>query len=77
MVKQTGITAFIDRILYTWTFMLGSECSLGLSYLCLTDEDNVILSEELNDAKWIEGIDFEEYINNKRMLEDLEEAELY
>ena len=57
--------------------MLGSECSLGLSYLCLTDEDNVILSEELNDAKWIEGIDFEEYINNKRMLEDLEEAELY
>ncbi len=75
--EQAGITAFIDRILYTWTFMLGSECSLGLSYLCLTDEDNVILSEELNDAKWIEGIDFEEYINNKRMLEDLEEAELY
>ena len=75
--EQTGITAFVDRILYTWTFMLGSECSLGIAYLCLTDEDNVILSEELNDAKWIEGMDFEEYIHNKRMLEDLEKAELY
>lgn len=75
--EQTGITAFVDRILYTWTFMLGSECSLGLSYLCLTDEDNIILSEELNDAKWIEGMEFEEYINNKSMLEDLEKAELY
>ncbi len=75
--EQTGITAFVDRILYTWTFMLGSECSLGLAYLCLADEDYVILSEELNDAKWIEGMDFEKYIHNKHMLEDLEKAELY
>lgn len=75
--EQTGITAFVDRILYTWTFMLGPECTLGLAYLCLTDEDDIILSEELNGAEWIEGMDFEEYINNKHMLKDLEKAELY
>ena len=62
--EQTGFTSVVDRILYTWTFMLGAECNLGLAYLCLTDmdEDSVILSEELHEAKWIE---------------DLENAEIY
>lgn len=77
--EQTGLTSVVDRILYTWTFMIGSECNLGLAYLCLTDmdEDSVILSEELNDARWIETDEFPEYIHNKRMLDDLEKAELY
>lgn len=77
--EQTGLTSVVDRILYTWSFMIGSECNLGLAYLCLTDmdEDSVVLSEELNNYKWIEAEDFPEYINNKRMLEDLEKAELY
>lgn len=77
--EQTGLTSVVDRILYTWTFMIGSECNLGLAYLCLTDmdEDTVILSEDLNDAKWIEADEFSKYINNKKMLEDLEAAEIY
>lgn len=77
--EQTGLTSVVDRILYTWTFMIGSECNLGLSYLCLTDmdEDTVILSEDLNNAKWIEADEIEDYINNKRMIEDLKNAELY
>ena len=77
--EQTGLTAVVGGVLYTWTVMIGTECNLGLTYLCLTeqDEDDVILSEELHDAKWLEGIEFEEYIHNKRMLDDLEKAELY
>ena len=77
--EQTGLTVVVDRILYTWTFMIGSECNLGLSYLCITDmdEDSVILSEDLHDAKWISAEEFDEFINNKRMLEDLEKAEIY
>lgn len=77
--EQTGLTAVVDRILYTWTFMIGSECNLGIAYLCLTEmeEDEVVLSEELHDAKWIEADQFDEYINNKRMLADLEKAEIY
>ncbi len=77
--EQTGLSVVVDCVLYTWTFMIGTECNLGLAYLCLTDydEDNIILSEDLNNAKWIEDIEFEEYIHNKRMLEDLEKAELY
>ena len=77
--EQTGLTSVVDRILYTWTFMIGSECNLGLSYLCLTDmdEDTVVLSEDLNNAKWIEADEIEDYINNKRMIEDLKNAELF
>ena len=77
--EQTGLTSVVDRILYTWTFMIGSECNLGLPYLCLTDmdEDTVVLSEDLNNAKWIEADEIEDYINNKRMIEDLKNAELY
>ncbi len=77
--EQTGLAVVVDRILYTWTFMMGSECNLGLTYLCITDmdEDSVRLSEELNAVKWISGDEFEEYIHNKKMLEDLEKAELY
>ncbi len=72
-------TAVVDRILYTWTFMIGNECSLGISYLCITDmdEDGVVLSEDLHDAKWIGGEEFDVYIYNKRMLEDLERAEIF
>ena len=41
------------------------------------DEDAVLLSEDLNDSHWITAEEFEEYITNKRMLEDLEKAELF
>lgn len=77
--EHTGLITVADRVLYTWTFMIGSECNLGLAYLCLTemDEDGVQLSEDLHDAKWITPYEFEEYISNKRMLEDLQHADLY
>ena len=67
--EQTGlITAVVDRILYTWTFtVIGSECNLGIAYLCLTEmeEDAVQLSEDLHDAQWITSAEFDDLINNK------------
>ena len=77
--EQTGLTAEVDRSLYTWTFMVGSVCSLGLTYLCYTDmeEDDVQLSEDLHDCRWVSADEFGEFISNQRMLEDIEKAELY
>ena len=59
--------------------MIGSECNLGLAYLCGTDmdENSVSLTEDSRAFKWIEADEFSEYIHNKRMLDDLERAELY
>ncbi|HWT26859.1 MAG TPA: hypothetical protein VN131_02890, partial [Mobilitalea sp.] len=64
-----------DRILYTWTFTVGDEFNIGISYLCIVPMDNVILSEDLNDYKWIKRDEFEDYIDRK-VLEDIERAEL-
>ena len=77
--ETTRLTAEVDRILYTWTFMLGSVCCLGLAYLCYTemDESDVRLSEELNDSRWVTADELPEYITNQRMLADLQKAELY
>ena len=77
--EQTGLKAEVDSILYTWTFMVGSVCSLGLRYLCYTDmeEDDVQLSEDLHDCRWVSADEFGEFISNQRMLEDIEKAELY
>jgi 8-oxo-dGTP pyrophosphatase MutT (NUDIX family) len=76
--EETGLTAEVDKILYTWTFMVGSVCSLGLTYLCYTEmeEDAVQLSEDLHGSRWVTAEEFEEFITNQRMLEDLERAEL-
>lgn len=77
--EQTGLIAVVDRILYTWTFVIGSECNLGIAYLCLTEmeEDAVQLSEDLHDAQWITSAEFDDLINNKRMLADLQQADVY
>ena len=77
--EQTGLNVVVDRILYTWTFMIGNECNLGLAYQCLTEQEyeDVILSEELRDAKWLEVDEFDSYIHNQRILDDLENAEVY
>jgi 8-oxo-dGTP pyrophosphatase MutT (NUDIX family) len=77
--EQTGLTAEVDRVLYTWTFMVGSVCNLGLTYLCYTDmeREDVQLSEELHGSRWVTADEFDSFITNQRMLEDLERAELY
>lgn len=74
--EYTGITADIDRILYTWTYMIGEVCHLGIAYLCLTGSDTVALSEDLHDYRWIAREEFDDFIYNKNMLEDLKRAEI-
>lgn len=73
--EQTGISAAIDRILYTWSFMTGEVFNIGISYLCVASIDSVLLSEELIDHCWIKREEFETYLDSK-VLEDVERSEL-
>jgi len=73
--EQTEIAAMIDRILYTWSFMTGDVFNIGISYLCIASNDEVLLSEELDDYSWIKREQFVEYID-KKVLEDIERVEL-
>lgn len=73
--EQTGLSATIERILYTWTFTTGEIFNIGISYLCRVTFDEIILSEELTDANWITRQELESYID-RRVLNDIEAAEL-
>ncbi len=73
--EQTGLSAIIDRILYTWTFMTGDVFNIGITYLCRVSFDEVILSEELDDSRWIMKEEMENYLS-KKVLEDIEKTDL-
>lgn len=72
--EQTGLEPIIDRIAYTWSYMVGDVHHIGISYECMTLEDEVILSEELNDFRFVSKEEFGDYITNEKLLDDLKHA---
>lgn len=72
--EQTGIETMIDRIVYTWSYMVGDVHHIGISYECMALGDEVILSEELHDYRFVAKEEFGEYITNPKLLADLERA---
>jgi nucleoside triphosphatase len=73
--EQTSLSATIDKLLYTWTFMTGDVFNIGISYLCLASMETVFLSEDLVDYVWITKDEFDQYIE-KKILNDIERVEL-
>ena len=74
--EKTGLTVAIDDILYTWGFTAGEICTLGIAYLCVTEQDEVMLSEDYRNYKWVTKSEFGDYITNKAVLEDIDRAGL-
>ena len=73
-IRETlGVEGTIDRILYTWAGMLGETHMVGIAYLCSTvaDDSQFVLSEDFGEWTWVTQEEFEEYIENKMVLEDL------
>ncbi len=75
IAEQTGIAAEVNRIIYTWSFMVGDTHKVGIAYECLAEQDTVIFSEDLNDSKWITREEFEGYIYDERVLKDIGRVE--
>lgn len=71
---MTGLHTEIQKILYTWSYMIGETQYIGITYLCEADNDLVFLSEDLIESVWISKWDFGKYIDNKSILEDIEKA---
>ena len=74
MADQTGIDAYISKIMYTWSFMMGDVCSIGLSYLMETAHEEVVLSEDLIEYKWVTKDEIKQYITNPGVLKDIEKS---
>ena len=72
--EQTGLETLIDRIAYTWSYMVGDVHHIGISYECMALSDEVVLSEELHDHRFITKEEFEHYITNRKMLDDIQRA---
>lgn len=60
------------RILYTWSYQVGDTGYVGLAYLCEVDSDIVILSEELQEYRWVKLEEFPDYITNHAILRDVQ-----
>ncbi|WP_051650593.1 NUDIX domain-containing protein [Lachnoclostridium phytofermentans] len=69
--EQLGIDSVMDRVLYTWTYMVGDTFHVGICYECFALQTETILSEDLQQMMWVEPSQFEEYIDNQDILHDL------
>lgn len=74
--EGTGLTVQVSKPLYTWNYMVGDVAHVGICFLLLSSTDQVILSEELHDYKWLSKDEFKNYIHNQAILQDIEKAEL-
>ena len=70
----TGINAKIASIPYIWSYRLGDNNCLGIVFLCDTDDQVVVMGEEIMDYKWVKSKDLSKYITKKMLLEDLKKA---
>lgn len=67
----------IERIVYTWSNMIGDTQCVGIAYICsIEDDSSIVLGEEYGEWEWVEREQFPEYIENKYVLDDLEGMEL-
>ena len=72
--EQTGLETVIDRIVYTWSYIVGDVHHIGISYECMALADEVLLSEELHDYRLVPKEQFRDYITNNKLLGDPERA---
>lgn len=69
--EKTGLKTVIDRIAYTWSYMVGDIHHVGISYECMALTDEVVLCEELNDYCFVEKEEFRQYITNPKLMGDI------
>lgn len=79
VIRDTiGVEGSIEKIVYTWSQMLGDTQCVGIAYLCSieAEDSSFVLTEEFGDWEWITREQFEYYIENRYVLRDLENREL-
>lgn len=76
IAEKTGITAQVHKPLYTWGFTAGEICTCGIAFLCDAQMDEVVLSEELHDSKWVPKCEIAQVITNQAVVKDIEKAGL-
>ena len=78
MDELLGVNGSIEKVLYTWSKVTGDSQCIGIAFLCSLedDESNITLAEDYGEWQWVTRDDFEEYISNQYVLDDLIGVEL-
>lgn len=76
VAEATGLTAEAARPLYTWQYTLGNVSNIGICYLLYAHDMETVISEDYAEAAWVDRFSFADYIQNKRLLADIERANL-
>lgn len=73
-----GVEGEIDKIVYTWSQLMGATQCVGIAYLChvSAEEDQFVVPEEFGEWEWIDREQFEYYIENRFVLNDLKNVTL-
>lgn len=77
--EQLSVEGKIERIVYTWSNMLGDTQCVGIAYVCSIkeeDESNIVLSEDFGEWMWVTREEIPYYIENQYVLNDLEGKKL-
>lgn len=77
--EMLSIDGKIEKIEYTWSSVLGDTHCVGIAYICSileADESNIVLSEDYGEYEWVRRDQFELYIENQFVLQDLKDKTL-
>lgn len=72
--EQLSIDGKIEKIEYTWSNIIADTHCIGIAYMCSIyeeDEHNIVLSEDFGEYEWVTRDQFESYIENQFVLQDL------
>ena len=78
MDELLSVSGNIEKVLYTWSKVTGDSQCIGIAFLCSLegDEANITLAEDYGELKWVTRDEFEEFISNQYVLDDLIGVEL-
>jgi len=70
-----GVEGNIEKIVYTWSQLLGDTHCVGIAYECSADDESqFILPEEIGEYRWVPMCDISKYIDNRFVIADFEKA---
>lgn len=78
MDELLGVGGNVDKVIYTWSKVTGDSQCIGVAFLCSLegDESAITLTEDYGEWAWVAREEFEEYICNQYVLDDLVGVEL-
>lgn len=72
-----GVPSTVVRPAYTWSNNIGDTQIIGIAYICqVADEDEFVLAEDFGGYEWIKREQFDDYIENMYVLQDIKDVEL-